>query len=125
MIMNLKGVNEVEKVKKDLKDCFGSKLKNVVFYVDKFVIVVYFFDKELVFFVLKLSLIFNGKFLNIVLVFFIWVLFFVKQGIENDKKEDVDIFVSRFVDNEELKYFFRLVEKYVFWVRNIFVVING
>lgn len=67
----------------------------------------------------------NGKFLKLIFVLLIWGLFFVLYGVDIEDKEDVDIFVSCFVDNEELKYFFRLVEKYVFWVRKIFIVING
>lgn len=125
MIMNLKGANEVEKVKKDLKDRFGSKLKNAVFHADKLVIVAYFSDKESASSALKLSLTFNGKSLNIAPAFFIWASFFAKQGTENDKKEDADISASRFADNEELKYSLRSVEKHAPWVRNIFVVTNG
>lgn len=56
MILNLKGENEVEKVKRDLRDYFGDKFVNLIFYVDKFIGVVYFFDKIIIFFVLKLIL---------------------------------------------------------------------
>jgi len=91
MITNLKAANEVEKVKKDLKDRFGSKLKNVIFHADKLVVVAYFSDKVSASSALKLSLTLNGKSLNLAPAFFIWASFFVKQRTEDDKKEDADI----------------------------------
>lgn len=124
MILDLKGVNEMEKINRDLKDCFENKFKSVIFYVERMVGVVYFLDRISVFFVFKLSLIVDGKIVKLVFVFLIWVLFYFVFGY-SFKDNDVDVLVSRFVDNEELKYFFRFVEKYVLWVRNIYIVING
>lgn len=61
MILDLKGVNEMEKINRDLKDCFENKFKSVIFYVERMVGVVYFLDRISVFFVFKLSLIVDGK----------------------------------------------------------------
>lgn len=124
MILDLKGVNEMEKINRDLKDRFENKFKSVIFYVERMVGVVYFLDRISVFFVFKLSLIVDGKIVKLVFVFLIWVLFYFVFGY-SFKDKDVDVLVSCFVDNEELKYFFRFVEKYVLWVRNIYIVING
>lgn len=96
----------------------------MIFYVERMVGVVYFLDRISVFFVFKLSLIVDGKIVKLVFVFLIWVLFYFVFGY-SFKDNDVDVLVSRFVDNEELKYFFRFVEIYVLWVRNIYIVING
>ena len=125
VVMNLKGANEVEKVKKELKDNFGSKLKNAIFHADKLIIVAYFSDKSSAASALKLSLTFNGKSLKVAPAFLIWASFFARQGTDDDRKEDADISASRFADNEELKYSLRSVEKHAPWVRNIFIVTNG
>lgn len=124
MIMNLKGANEVEKVKKDLKDNFGDKLNNVIFHADKLIAVAYFSDKTSASSALKLTLNVNGKSLKLAPAQLIWASFFATHGTD-DTKEDADISASRFADNEELKYSLRSVEKHAPWVRNIFIVTNG
>ena len=123
MILNLKGANEVEKVKKDLKDRFGDKLVNVIFHADKLIGVAYFSDKTSASSALKLSFSVNGKSLKLTPALLIWASFFAVHGTED--KEDADISASRFADNEELKYSLRSVEKHAPWVRKIFIVTNG
>lgn len=124
MIMNLKGENEVEKVKKELKDHFGDKLDNLVFHADKLIGVAYFSDKTSASSSLQLSLNVNGKSLKLAPAMLIWASFFASHSTD-DTKEDADISASRFADNEELKYSLRSVEKHAPWVRNIFIVTNG
>lgn len=124
MILNLKGANEVEKVKKDLKDHFGDKLINVIFHADKLIGVAYFSDKASVSSALKLSLTVNGKSMKLTPALLIWASFFATHSTDNTK-EDADISASRFADNEELKYSLRSVEKHAPWVRNIVIVTNG
>ena len=125
MILDLKGANEVEKVKKDLKDRFGDKLINVVFHAEKLIGVAYFSDKTSASSALGLSLTVDGKSLKLAPALLIWAPFHSILITGDDSKEDADISASRFADNEELKYSLRSVEKHAPWVRNIFIVTNG
>ena len=125
MILDLKGVNEVEKVKKDLKDRFGDKLLNVVFHAEKLIGVAYFSDKTSTSSALGLSLTVDGKSVKLAPALLIWAPFHSVLVTADDSKEDADISASRFADNEELKYSLRSVEKHAPWVRNIFIVTNG
>ena len=125
MILDLKGANEVEKVKKDLKDRFGDKLVNLVFHAEKLIGVAYFSDKTSASSALSLSLTVNGKSVKLTPALLIWAPFHSTVTTTGDSKEDADISASRFADNEELKYSLRSVEKHAPWVRNIFIVTNG
>ena len=125
MILNLKGENEVEKVKRDLRDHFGDKFVNLIFHADKLIGVAYFSDKTTTSSALKLTLQVNGKSLKLTPALLIWGSFSVSHGTDTEDKEDADISASRFADNEELKYSLRSVEKHAPWVRKIFIVTNG
>lgn len=125
MILDLKGANEVEKVKKELKDRFGNKLINVVFHAEKLIGVAYFFDKESASSALNLGLKVDGKTVKLAPALLIWQPFNSFLLAAYDSKDDADISASRFADNEELKYSLRSVEKHAPWVRNIFIVTNG
>eukprot|EP01087_Luapelamoeba_hula_P016073 TRINITY_DN4908_c0_g2_i3.p1 TRINITY_DN4908_c0_g2~~TRINITY_DN4908_c0_g2_i3.p1 ORF type:complete len:1115 (-),score=138.63 TRINITY_DN4908_c0_g2_i3:111-3455(-) len=46
------------------------------------------------------------------------------KSVTEAKKSDVDS-MSRFVDNEELRFSLRSIERYAPWVRNIYIVTNG
>ena len=62
----------------------------------------------------------NGKPLRLFPATFVWKP--VSLAIDNT---DQDFSSNRFADNEELKYSLRSVEKFVPWVRKIFIVTNG
>lgn len=125
MILDLKGANEVEKVRKDLKDRFADKLVNLVFHAEKLIGVAYFSDKASASSALSLSLTVNGKSVKLTPALLIWAPFHSILTASDGSKEDADISASRFADNEELKYSLRSVEKHAPWVRNIFIVTNG
>ena len=125
MILDLKGANEVEKVKKDLKDRFADKLVNLAFHAEKLIGVAYFSDKTSASSALSLSLTVNGKSLKLTPALLIWAPFHSILTASDGSQEDADISASRFADNEELKYSLRSVEKHAPWVRNIFIVTNG
>lgn len=124
MILDLKGANEMEKVKKNLKERFKEKLTNVVFHAESLIGVAYFSDKASATAACSLSLRIDGKSVKLAPAFLIWAPFNSLFGADS-KDDDADISASRFADNEELKYSLRSVEKHAPWVRNIFIVTNG
>jgi len=125
MIVDLKSGDELEKVKKDLKDRFGDKLINVVFHAEKFIGVAYFSDKTSASSALGLSLTVDGKSVKLAPALLIWAPFYSILITSDDSNDHAAISANRFADNEELKYSLRSVEKHAPWVRNIFIVTNG